>query len=183
MLARLHERRGDWDAAAKAREEVLAIRLKQSGSDHWQTADARRAVEFTALLRGLEADKRQALYAADDRDDEVARLITGKKLDEAEKLKAEIVMQRKAVHGTTHWQVADALHGLGRLHSMNEKWDAMRSVNEEALAIRQAALRQDSSRHGAVMVQPGAGAGPARRSETGPGGATERCLDLARRSR
>jgi hypothetical protein len=74
LLAGIHERREDWDAATKAREEALAIVLKQSGAGHWRAADARRGVEYTATLRRLNPLQRKALRGADDEADVVAQL-------------------------------------------------------------------------------------------------------------
>src|SRR2546429_4847595 len=42
-VAELHEAREEFGAARKARQEVLAIKTKLHGTDHWQTTDARRA--------------------------------------------------------------------------------------------------------------------------------------------
>ena len=52
-LAWLHAAQGDFATARKLREEVLAAKIKQLGKDHWQTIDARLAVEKTALLEKL----------------------------------------------------------------------------------------------------------------------------------
>ncbi len=58
LLAGIREGQGDWAAATKARRDVLAIRLKQNGKDHWRTADARLAVAFAERVGGLgEADR------------------------------------------------------------------------------------------------------------------------------
>jgi hypothetical protein len=72
LLAVVHERREDWARATKAREEVLTIRTHHDGKDNWRAADARRAIDFTAMLRQLDADKRRALKQADARLEEVA---------------------------------------------------------------------------------------------------------------
>jgi len=140
LLAGLHERREDWPAAAGARERVLAIRLKAGGADHWQTADARRAVEHTEFLGRLEPARRKALRAADDAAAEVARLDKLEQPKDTFDLARKVVKERQAVLGEGHWLVADAIHQLGRLHMGAKEWATARKVNENALAIRRKSL-------------------------------------------
>jgi len=46
LLAALFERQEKWEAAAKAREEVLAIQIGLHGQAHWQVTDARLALAW-----------------------------------------------------------------------------------------------------------------------------------------
>src|SRR5580658_2731715 len=65
QLAELRELQGDWDRALARRQEAVTACEQTHGKENWRTADARRAVEYTTTLRGLNADQLQALRAAD----------------------------------------------------------------------------------------------------------------------
>jgi len=74
LVTAIDERREDWPAATKARQEVVAVRVKALGAKHWQAADARRALELTNALRQLNSFRRKSLWEAEDKANAVARL-------------------------------------------------------------------------------------------------------------
>jgi CHAT domain-containing protein len=138
LVATVDERREDWLAAASERDEVLANRSKQLGKEHWQTADARRAVELTAKLRQLDPAERKRLWEADHNAEVVGRLLQQRKLLDAIPFAQRVVEARKALLGSKHWQVADALYQLGRCYLGTRDWAKSRAAFDEALSIRRA---------------------------------------------
>jgi CHAT domain-containing protein len=64
-LARQHERIGNREAAGKHLEEVLTIREKRFGKDHWHATDARLALAELQRRAALTADQRRKLDDAD----------------------------------------------------------------------------------------------------------------------
>ncbi len=61
LLADLQEEQEDFPGARKVREEVLAIRSKLHGNEHWRVGDARRALLDLAHLAKLSQDDRKLL--------------------------------------------------------------------------------------------------------------------------
>jgi tetratricopeptide (TPR) repeat protein len=143
LVARIDERLEDWQAAVTAREEVFAIRLKQFGKESWQSADARRAVEFTAELGRLDLLQLRRLWNADAKAVVGARLERQGKFKEAILLAQQVIDARKAVLGLKHWQVADALYRLGRLRLISGDRARGARAHEEALAIRRFTLGEN----------------------------------------
>jgi tetratricopeptide (TPR) repeat protein len=140
LVARIDERRGDWAAAQKAREEVLAIRTKLFGADHWQTGNARRALDLTATARQLGPVQRSRLWEADEKADAATQMERLRKIRDALVLTQESVEARIAALGSRHWRVADALHQRARLHLMIGDWSGAVADVEETLAIRRKTL-------------------------------------------
>lgn len=63
-LASFNEELQNFDAARKFRQEILDIKTQQLGRDHWQVADARFALQQTALLEKRTPDQRSQLHDA-----------------------------------------------------------------------------------------------------------------------
>jgi hypothetical protein len=54
ILALIQEEREDFAASQKARRDVLSLRIKRYGEQHWQTVDARLELFHTDLLARLD---------------------------------------------------------------------------------------------------------------------------------
>ena len=143
LLAAIHERRENWPAANQAHKEVLAIRLKLVGKDHWQTGDAQRAIEYTAALQGFEAPQRKRLWDADDWAVAVVNLVRDRRLPEAIALGQQVMDVRRAILGSRHWRLSFALNWLGRAYDLSNDWGKARRVFVEAVAIRRATLGEN----------------------------------------
>ncbi len=97
-LAGMHQQRDDFAAARKARQEVLTIRVKLHGAEHWKVTDARLALADVEGLGRMTASQRQ-------------------RLAEAERLNAEVV----ALYHQGRFP--EAVHGLVRLSSSaSRRW-------------------------------------------------------------
>jgi CHAT domain-containing protein/Tfp pilus assembly protein PilF len=143
LMAGIDERREDWQAATKARQEVLAIRTKRFGKEHWQAGDARRAMELTSAVRQLDPSRRKRLWDVDDKVKSPVRLRRQSDFKDAMTLAQHLVEVRKAVLGSKHWRVADALHQVGRLHFIVGELEDARAANVEVAAIRRLTLGEN----------------------------------------
>lgn len=63
-LADIEEHAEHWPEAEKLRREIVEGLTKLNGADHWQTADARRALLHTKQLRLMSHDEVQELFRA-----------------------------------------------------------------------------------------------------------------------
>jgi CHAT domain-containing protein len=66
-IAALQERRDDLATAAKLRQEVLEIKTRLLGKDHWQVTNARLALAHVATLTKLTPAQRQELRVAEEK--------------------------------------------------------------------------------------------------------------------
>src|SRR5262249_29848659 len=64
LLGKVHEQREDFAAARQPRQEVLAIRTKLQGGQHWRVTDALPAVAHVDRLAQLAPEQRRQLVEA-----------------------------------------------------------------------------------------------------------------------
>lgn len=72
-LAEMHEESEAWDAARQAREEVLDIKTKLFGNDHYKVTDARLALANLERIARLTNKQRQELSRVDELEDQAGR--------------------------------------------------------------------------------------------------------------
>jgi Tetratricopeptide repeat len=114
-LAGLHEEKEDFTAARKLREEVLVIKTKHLGREHWQVTDARLATENTALLEKLDPSQRRQLAEADQLNNKVVALYGQGKFGEATDLARKTADIRRKILGEKHHDYATSLNNLALL--------------------------------------------------------------------
>jgi hypothetical protein len=113
-LAELHELQGDWSRAVARCKEVLSIRERVDGKDHWRTADARLAITFAEKVAGLGAADRAKVEAALRKEHEANRLMLQGKNAEAERGALEVLEIYKVGIGPETAEVARVWHAVGR---------------------------------------------------------------------
>jgi hypothetical protein len=113
LLGRLHQDRDDWTAAAKVQQAALAIRTKYGGAKHWQTTDARLALEYTDLLSKLPAEKLAQVRKADELYEAADGLEQNRRYGDALTPAKQAVALRKRILGESSGEVAQALHLMG----------------------------------------------------------------------
>src|SRR5205085_1879511 len=101
-IALMQGEKGDFAAAKKARQEVLAICTKRHGDDHWRVADARRALADVDRLATLTPEQRSRLRQADQLNGSALRLHGQGKVREAIPLAERAVAIRQQVLGEKH---------------------------------------------------------------------------------
>ncbi len=119
-LANVLERRSeqleaaeDFAAALPLREEALAMRTAQEGADHWQSVDARWALEHDKELAKLTPEQRKDLAEADAALSEAAKLTREKKPNAAIGATERSVRIRKEILGDKHRLYSVSRHRQG----------------------------------------------------------------------
>ena len=140
VLARLHQDREDWAEAKKARSEVLELREKTLGKDHWKVTDARSALANVERSSRMDAAVRRRLAAAEKLDQKVEELFGQGKYSEAIVIAREEATLRKEIQGERHPDYAQSLNNLAVLLDTQGDYAAARPLYEQALAIRKAVL-------------------------------------------
>jgi CHAT domain-containing protein/tetratricopeptide (TPR) repeat protein len=142
FLAAMHEKRADYPAARKARQEVLAIQTKLLGADHWQVTDARLALQSVeGLARMAPADQRR-LAEAGQLNNHVVQLYRQGKMQDALLLAQKALAIRKQVLGEGHPDYAISLQNLAVLYSAQGEYAKAVPLCRQALAIQKQVLGQ-----------------------------------------
>jgi len=134
-LARLHGRRGDWAAAAKARRELLDRLVETLGRDHWRVTDARLALEGVEAAARMTVEQRRRLGEADQLQTALLELHRKGSDKEALPLARRAVAIRKELLGERHPDYTASLHNLAFLLFEQGDLAAARSLFERALEI------------------------------------------------
>jgi CHAT domain-containing protein len=135
QLAKMQEEQADFEAAKKARQEVLAIRRKLNGDKHWRVTDARLALALLEKLVQLTPEERRQLEQAKRLDDEERALYRQSKYQEAVPLRRKILAIHQKVFGPEHPYTALSLNNLGLLLQEQGDYAAARPYVEQALAF------------------------------------------------
>jgi CHAT domain-containing protein/tetratricopeptide (TPR) repeat protein len=116
-LASMHEFREDFDAARKARKEVLTLRTKLHGEKDWRVTDARLELEELEQLAHLDTKSRwRLLQAKDAASGLLNRLFEQGRAREALPLAQEILKARREILTENHPRYAESLHDLATLY-------------------------------------------------------------------
>jgi tetratricopeptide (TPR) repeat protein/CHAT domain-containing protein len=115
-LARMHQFREDFDAARKAREEVLTLRTKLHGEKDWRVADAGLAITDLELQARLDKVGRQRLRQAGALNARVMGLMQQGRVREALPLAQEAMAIRREILTENHPDYAISLRNLALLY-------------------------------------------------------------------
>jgi len=151
QLAEMHQQREDFAAARKAAREVLTIRTKLLGVDHWQSADARRNLESIDRWERLTPDQRRQLQQANQLMSRVGELSRVGKYRDALRPAQQALELRQGVFGENHLLVASSLHWIGWLYM--ELGDDVRAESPDlrALAIRKQILGENHPEYATIL--------------------------------
>jgi tetratricopeptide (TPR) repeat protein len=139
-LARLHEQRGRFSAAIRARREVLRRQEDLHGQSDWRVTDARLDVEDTRLLARLDSAQQQRLRQADQWTGQVFQLRQQGRPKEALPLAQKALAARREILGEKHRHTALCWFNLGTLHAALNRVEPARRCHELALALSKEAL-------------------------------------------
>lgn len=131
-------RAGKRDEARKLAEDLLALRTRLQGADHWQVRDARNAVEF--LTRPLSADQRTQLAEAERLGERVLALYGKGQFQEAVGPAEQVLKIRKDVLGEKHPETAGSMDALGTLYETLGKSAEAEPLHQQALKIHRELL-------------------------------------------
>jgi CHAT domain-containing protein len=139
-LAGMHEQRDDFAAARQARQEVLTLRIKLHGAEHWRVTDARLYLAEVESLSRMTAAQRQQLAEANRLNDEVVAFYRQGRFREAVEKAQQVVEIRKQALGEKHPAYATSLNNLALLYSSQSDYAQAEPLYRQALAIRKQAL-------------------------------------------
>ena len=136
VLARLHEKREEWQAARHARQDVQIIRTKLYGEKDWRVTDARLALEQTVRLSQMDAAQCRELIKATSLKDEVDRLRNKKgQYGQAVPLAENALAIHKKVLGESNRDYADRLDDLAILTLYLGEYAKAQLLYRQELAI------------------------------------------------
>jgi CHAT domain-containing protein/tetratricopeptide (TPR) repeat protein len=134
-LAELLAAGDDYVPARTARQEILALRTKLLGGQHWRVTDARLALERVNLLARLPPADRALLRKAGALNDQVHRLWQAGKSAEALPLAEQSVRIRRRLLGQHHADYALSLFNLAAQHQALGQYARAEPLYREGLAV------------------------------------------------
>jgi tetratricopeptide (TPR) repeat protein len=135
-LAYLHEQAADFLLAEKVRGEVLVLRIKVFGPQHWRVTDARLAIDHVKKLQLLTPAERADLDRARVLRQDVVDLDTKKRYDDALPPARQSLAIREKLLGENHPDTAQAINLLGVVLDHQKDYAAALPFFERALAVR-----------------------------------------------
>jgi len=140
LLASLQEDCEDFAAGMQARSEVVELRTKALGKDHWKTTEARMTLGVAERVSQLRAEERRRFLEAEKLSRRTVELNRQGRYREAAENERRSVALRKEVLGDRNFDYAVHLWFLANLLYHNGELIAARPAYEESLAlIREAA--------------------------------------------
>ena len=140
LLAGLQEEQEDFPGARKAREEVLDIRTKLHGKEHWMVGDARRKLLDLARLAKLPQDDRKLLKEARTLQESMDLHRDRGQYREGIKLGKRILEIRRRVQGDKHPDYAASLNNLAVLYKAQGDYARAEPLYRQALNIEKQVL-------------------------------------------
>ncbi len=131
---------GMYGEAIPLAEEVVGIRARAQGDDHWQVLDAHRLVATLRLIAAMPAGAQAELAEADRADEEFESLYGQTKYREALGTTQRQLGRRKRWLGDQHTDVAKSLYQMAVALRANGQYPAAGSVLGEALGIQRKLL-------------------------------------------
>ncbi|HEX5273609.1 MAG TPA: tetratricopeptide repeat protein, partial [Gemmataceae bacterium] len=137
------ERADRYAEAVPIAEELLALRTRLQGADHWQTADQKWWLAELKKVAALPADKRLAWRKAAEGDAEGTRLLYKGQYATALPLKQERLRWCREVLGEAHPGTAAACNDVAYTLNAQEKFVEAGPLYQKALDIWREALGED----------------------------------------
>ncbi len=126
------------DEARTAAEELLALRTKVQGIDHWQVKNVEWRVKD--LARNQTAEQKEQITERNRLDGQSFALIRQGKYREAQPLAEKSLAQSRKTIGDSHPDTATSLNILAMLYHAQVRYADAESLHKEALAVRRKAL-------------------------------------------
>ncbi|HEY7157800.1 MAG TPA: CHAT domain-containing tetratricopeptide repeat protein, partial [Gemmataceae bacterium] len=142
FLSQLQERREDWAAARKARQEVLTVQQRLLGKTDWRVTDARLALEDLEQRSRLTAQQRGQLRQTAELRQQFGRLAGSGKYREAVPVVQQELKLRKELLGEKHPSYAASLNNLAAMHYEMGDYAKAEPLFQQALALHKQVLGQ-----------------------------------------
>ena len=137
------EKKGQFAEAVAPAREVLEIRRRVQGEDHWETINARVESEKVARMAGLARTDQSDLTAALRQDDEADKLYQEGRYAEAEALLRKVLAARCKVLGEDHPDTARSYSDLNTILNSLGKHTEAESLAQKELTICRKVLGED----------------------------------------
>ncbi len=138
------QKQGRFAEAVPPAREVLAIRGRAQGEDHWETVSARIEAETVARAAGLPAGDQSDLASAYRRSDEANTQYKARRHAEAERLFREVLDVFARILGDEHTEVANLRVSVGACLYGQGKYAEAEPFHRRALATRRRVLGEDN---------------------------------------
>jgi CHAT domain-containing protein/tetratricopeptide (TPR) repeat protein len=115
-VAGWREALGQYARAIRLRKEVVRLEEKRLGKGHWQTADARLALEDSRRRAGMSPEDRAALLQAQADQGRVEQLYRQGRYREAGRVAVRVLAVRRKVQGQRHPHYASSVSWLAVLY-------------------------------------------------------------------
>jgi CHAT domain-containing protein len=137
------QRQGQFAEAVAPAREVLKIRSRLQGEDHWETVNARIKEQTCVRLGGLRGELQSEIEKAMRQYEESERLRLGGHFAEAEALCRIVLEVRNRILGEDHPYTAVSCNNLAVNIDEQGRYREAQPLAERALAIRRKALGED----------------------------------------
>lgn len=114
--AAILEKKGNYAAARKHRQEALDLSIKVFANELWKIDDARRALEYVELLDNLDAAKKKLIKKANGLERSARSLYARARYAAALEAGQRAAKLRRRVLGTEHFVYAETLLWLAKVH-------------------------------------------------------------------
>jgi CHAT domain-containing protein len=126
--------------AQEVAQQLVELRARVQGAEHWQTDDARRTLADLRRLGRLSAEERAQIREVDKQNERMEQLWQAHKYQEALPLAEKAVAIRRRLLGAEHPDYASSLHDLAVQHQGLGAYRAAQPHLEDVLAIRRKVL-------------------------------------------
>jgi tetratricopeptide (TPR) repeat protein/CHAT domain-containing protein len=135
-VAEIHSSRDEFSQARKALDEVMAIRTRQYGAEHWQTADTKRGLDYLSFVERLPPGQHQLLLRAGKLMGRVRESAhSGNSSDALRPAKEARDIYAKLL-GEDHWLTGWSVAWLGKVYEDLDESDLAEEAYRQALANR-----------------------------------------------
>jgi CHAT domain-containing protein/tetratricopeptide (TPR) repeat protein len=139
-LATWQEALGQLADAVETRRELLRMHEKRLGKDHWETTNARIALEDAQRLDKMTVQQRAKLRQAEAWNAEVFRLWSAGKSKEALPLAEKALALRRKMLGEMHPHTAESWFNLGAQYASLQQFEKAEECYRKALEIHEVVL-------------------------------------------
>jgi CHAT domain-containing protein/Tfp pilus assembly protein PilF len=150
-LARLHERREEFDKAIPLRRDLLRLRRQWHGEGDWRVTDARLDLEDARQLARLPAEQRRRLRQAQQWNLQVFHLYRRGRSKEALPLAQKALRTWREVLGERHRRTALGWFNLAAQHIALHHSDQALLCSFQALRLRKETLGEKHPDHASAL--------------------------------
>jgi hypothetical protein len=135
---------GKWAEALRAAEELLELRRKVQGKDHWEAVDAHWQVEALRAVQRQSKELQVEYAALPEQLRQGAALLARGRYREAQPLLEKVLAIHRKVLGEEHPDTAQSINNVASTLNSQGKYAAAAEGHRKALAIRRKVLGDEN---------------------------------------